>query len=109
MRIIAAVLAALAALLLTAGVAEAKPGTYEVSGTWSLQNVNGSPTIIPRIQDDTVQVKCKRSDQVVDYKVDDPEFVAWEGIATDGRSVYVEPAFNEFGQSLKLTVTCRRA
>src|SRR5436309_12008970 len=102
MRVVATILAALAALFVATGVAEATPRTYEVSGTWTLQDVNSSPTIIPRIEDDTVQVKCKRQDKVVDYEVDKPEFVAWEGIATDGRSVFVEPDFREFGQSLTL-------
>jgi hypothetical protein len=37
------------------------------------------------------------------------EFVAWEGVTTDGRTVQVQPDFQELGQSLTLTVTCRRA
>jgi hypothetical protein len=108
MRTISTVLAALAAMLLVTGVAEAKPRTYEVSGTWTLEDVDGSPTIIPRIEDDVVEVRCKRHDQVNDYTVSDPELVAWEGRRTDGTGVQVEPAFHEIGQSLTLTVTCRR-
>ena len=31
------------------GMAEANPDDYEVSGTWTLEDVNGRPTIIPRM------------------------------------------------------------
>jgi hypothetical protein len=108
MRKIATLLAVLAAMLVMTGVAEAKPRTYELSGTWTLEDVNGSPTIIPRIEDDVVEVRCKRRDQVEDYTVSNQEFVSWEGVTTDGRAVQVQPDFQEFGQSLTLTVTCRR-
>jgi hypothetical protein len=108
MRKIATFFAVVAGMLLMTGVAEAAPRTYEISRTWSLQNVNGSPTIVPRIQDDVVEVRCKRADQVDDYSVSNQDFVAWEGVTTDGRAVQVQPDFQEFGQRLTLTVTCRR-
>jgi hypothetical protein len=107
MRKIATLLAVLTATLLMTGVAEAAPRTYETSRTWSLQNVNGSPTIVPRIEDDVVEVRCKGQDQVDDYTVSNQDFVSWEGVTTDGRAVQVQPDFRETGQRLTLTVTCR--
>lgn len=108
MRKIAVLLGVLATMFLAAGVAEAQPRTsYEVSGTWTLEDVHGRKTIVPRIEDDVVEVRCQGDDQVRGYQVSDPERASWEGITTDGSAVQVQPDFHEIGQNLTLTVSCR--
>jgi hypothetical protein len=87
-------------------VAQANPDDYQVSGTWTLVDVNGSPTLVPRIEDDVVEVRCKGDDRVVEYSVSDEELVAWEGITTDRNAVQVQPDL-EIGQSITVTALCR--
>jgi hypothetical protein len=107
MRTIAMLLGVLAAMLLGTGVAAANPHDYEVSGTWTLEDVNGRPTIVPRIEDDVVEVRCTGNDRVADYWVSDEELVGWEGITTDKSAVHVQPVLHEIGQSITVTALCR--
>lgn len=51
---------------------------------------NGRPTLVPRIEDDVVEVRCKGDDRVVEYSVSDEELVAWEGVTTDRSAVQVQ-------------------
>jgi hypothetical protein len=106
MRKIATVLAVLAAMLLVPGVAEANPSDYVVAGTWSLEEGMGSPTIVPHIEDDVVEVRCKGDDRLLEYYVSDQELVAWEGITADKSAVQVQPDLREIGQRLTITALC---
>jgi hypothetical protein len=100
------ILGVLATMLLGAGVAEANPSDYVVAGTWSLEEVMGSPTIVPQIEDDVVEVRCTGDDRLLEYYVSDPKFVAWAGITTDKSAVQVQPDLHEFGQRITITALC---
>jgi hypothetical protein len=64
------VVAAIAAMLLVGGVAQASPGRYEVVGKWTLTNPAGSGGIIvPDMQDDYVEVRCEEGDLLRSYEI----------------------------------------
>jgi len=108
MRRILIVLIVAAGLALSGGVATASPGSYEVSRSWLLAYRNGTPTIVPPIQDDVVEVVCRHGDQMTSYEVNNPELVAAVFPRIDGTGVQVQPEFAEETARLRVTVTCQR-
>jgi hypothetical protein len=87
------------------GAAEAAPAVHEVSKTWSFTTVNGRPTIVPHVEDDTLDVKCPVGNKMRDFKVSDSSLVSSSGRSTDGRGVWVEPKFKD-GKKLTVTAFC---
>jgi hypothetical protein len=108
MRRILLVLIVAAGLALGGGVAAADPGSYEVSRSWLLTYRNGTPTVVPRIQDDVVEVVCRHGDQMTRYKVNNAGLVAAVFPRIDGTGVQVQPEFAEETARLRITVTCQR-
>jgi hypothetical protein len=100
-------LTAVVAMCLTASVAAADTSTYDVSGTWTLTNVNGRLTIQPQLKDDTIDVSCHSGDHMTDHKVSDDKLVAGSWKRTDGTGFQVEPKLTKTGQQLTVTVTCK--
>jgi hypothetical protein len=60
-------------------VAAAAPATYNVSKSWGLTYENGTPTIVPHVEDDVLEVTCRHGDRMTDYKVNKPYLVAGRG------------------------------
>jgi hypothetical protein len=109
MRRTLTVLAVVAMMSLGTGVADAKPATYKVTGTWTLGYPDGRPTITPPIEDDVVEVTCRNGDQMTTYKVNKPELVAGAWRRTDGTGIQVQPEFTGQTETLRIRITCRRA
>jgi hypothetical protein len=107
MRTIVTVLAALAAVFLGAGVATAAPATYNVSRSWGLTYENGTPTIVPHVQDDVLEVTCRHGDRMTDYKVNKPYLVSEAWRRTDKTGIQVQPEFTGHNERIRITVTCR--
>jgi hypothetical protein len=110
------VVAAIAAMLLVGGVAQASdPRAYEVVGKWTLTNPAGSGGIIePDMQDDSVQVDCKEGDLLRTYQINDRSFLSDEHIRYDSPSgVFAYPDFTKVGSAdtkiLEIRITCRPA
>jgi hypothetical protein len=102
-------LVVMAAMFFGIGMAEAAPATYEISKTWTLTDVNGRPTIQPRIENDTLDVICRNSNHMTTYKVSNPKLVTGAWKKTDGTGIQVEPNFTKTGQRLTITATCKRS
>jgi hypothetical protein len=109
MRTIVTVLAAVAAVFLGAGVAAAVPATYNVGQSWRLTYQNGTPTIVPHVEDDVLEVTCRHGDQMIDYKVSKPYLVAGAWPRTDKTGIQVQPEFTGHNERIRITVTCRRS
>lgn len=92
---------------LAGGVAAADTSTYDVSGTWTLTNINGRLTIEPALKDDTIDVSCHGGDRMTDHKVSDEKLVSGSWKRTDGTGFQVEPRLTRPGQQLTVTVTCK--
>ena len=111
MRRMLTVLAAVAMLFLGAGVADASPATYKVSKTWKLAYLGPyrDPTIIPHIEDDVVEVRCRHDDQMKRYRLNNPALNggAWKRI--DGTGIQIQPEWTGEDEVLKVTVWCRRS
>jgi hypothetical protein len=108
------VVAAVAAMLLIGGVAEASSDRYEVVGKWTLTNPAGSGGIIePDMQDDYVEVWCEEGDRLRSYEINDRSFLFDDHIAYNGPGVLAYPDFSKVGSAdtkiLEITLTCRRA
>ncbi|MHA6627911.1 hypothetical protein ACU61A_20940 [Pseudonocardia sichuanensis] len=108
LRRIVLVLAGVAAMFLVTGVAAADPGTYEVSDEWALTYVDGRPTVVPRMEDDTVEVRCHGGDQMANWKANDDELVGGSWPRTDGTGIFVQPRFTGETEILEITVACER-
>ncbi|OZM77338.1 hypothetical protein [Pseudonocardia sp. MH-G8] len=109
MRKIILLLSAVAAMLLVPGAAAADPGTYEVSDQWALTYVDGRPTVVPAMEDDTVEVSCRGNDQMTDWSVNDQALVGGSWEHTAGTGIFVQPAFTGETEILEITVVCERA
>jgi hypothetical protein len=108
------IIAAVAAMLLVGGVAQAIPERYEVVGKWTLTNPPGSGGIIePDMQDDYVEVWCEEGDLLRSYEINDRSFLSDEHIAYNGPGVFAYPDFNKVGsidtKILEIRITCRPA
>lgn len=99
------VLTAVLAAFLAPGLAHAD-STYQVSGTWTLVQEGGQPTIRPKPEDDTLNVTCRGGDHMKDYKVSDKGLVIDSWKRVDGTGVMVQPKFTKTGQSLTVTAIC---
>ena len=108
MRRIIPVLAAVVAMFLGAGVATAAPVTYEVPDSWQLTYIDGNPTVLPEMEDDTVLVKCLHNDRMTDWRVNDQKLVSGSWERTDGTGIYVTPHFTGKTETLTITVSCER-
>ncbi|GAA5120114.1 hypothetical protein [Pseudonocardia adelaidensis] len=109
MRRVLAVLAVAAASFVGAtGVAAAAPVTYEVTDSWQLTYIGGDPRVLPEMEDDVVEVKCWRSDEMTDWKVNERELVGGSWERTDGTGIQVQPEFTGKTETLTITVSCRR-
>ena len=97
-----------ATLLLGAGVADARPATYQVSKAWRLAYVDGTPTVQPHIQDDYVEVVCRNGDQMQSHKVNNKKLVQETFPRIDGTGVQIIPRFAARSATLRVTITCRR-
>jgi hypothetical protein len=106
-----AVLAAVAMMFLGAGVADASPGTYKVSKTWQLRYVgpDRTPTIIPRIEDDVVEVTCRNHDRMKSWKINNPALNGGTWKRIDRTGIQLQPEWTGKNETLRLTVTCRRS
>lgn len=109
MRTIVTVLAVLSAVLLGAGVATAAPATYNVSKSWDLTYQNGTPTIVPHVEDDVLEVTCRHGGAMARYKVNKPYLVGGAWPRTDGTGIQVQPEFTGHNERIRITVTCRRS
>ena len=112
MRRMLIALAAVAGSFLVGGVAEAQADTYEVSKSWELTYVDGSPTVQPPIEDDVAEVTCQDDDTMTDWKVNDQDLVAEAFARTDGTGIQVQPLFDDESdesETLTVTVTCERS
>jgi len=109
MRTIVTVLAALAAVFIGAGVAAAAPATYNVAQSWRLTYQNGTPTIVPHVEDDVLEVTCRNGDRMIGYKVNKPYLVAGVWRRTDKTGIQVQPEFTGDNERIRITVTCRRS
>ena len=98
----------IATLLLGACVADARPATYRVTGTWLLTYVDGTPTVKPRMEDDYVEVTCRHGDQMRRHRVNDHDLVADAWPRVDGTGIQITPEFTGRTEILRITVTCRR-
>jgi hypothetical protein len=107
MRSIAPLLAAVAGMFLVPGVAAGQE-TYEVSDSWTLTYVDGSPTIEPDVEDDVMEVLCHNEDQKKDWRVNDKELVAEFRERADGTGIQVRPAFTGETETIEITVVCER-
>ena len=107
MRTIVTVLAAVAAVLLGTGVADAAPATYNVSKSWRLTYQNGTPTIVPHVEDDVLEVTCRNGDRMTDFTVNKPYLVGGTWRRTDETGVQVQPEFTGHNERIRITVTCR--
>lgn len=100
-----AVLTAVLASLLVPGLAYAD-STYEVNGTWTLENTDGQPTLRPAIQEDTMNVTCRDDDDMKDYRFSDKDLVADSWKRVDGSGIMVLSKMSKIGQKLTITITC---
>jgi hypothetical protein len=108
MRSIAPLLAAVAGMFLVPGVAAAGQETYEVSDSWTLTYVDGTPTIVPQAEDDVLEVICHNEEQMTDWHVNDEELVADFRERTDGTGIQVRPEFTGETETIEITVVCER-
>jgi hypothetical protein len=108
MRTIVLLLAA-GSILLAPGVAAADPDDYRVSRSWELNYVDGDPRIVPRAEDDVVEVTCHNEDQMTDWWVNDEDLVAEARERADGTGVQVQPEFAEETETLRITIACEKA
>lgn len=103
----------IAAMFLGAGVANAAPATYEVSKQWTMSRSENGVRIVPRMEDDTVDVNCKKGGTYVHHRVNDRELVDTVSPNTSRTGIWATPDFSVLkpGQSevLKITVTCKKA
>lgn len=102
------VAAVVAMTMLGAGVAEAAPRTYEVTKTWSYSFVDGELTLLPPMEDDTVEVACRNGDKMKGHEVSDPSRVLGEWPRTDGTGIFIQPDLGDEPFDLSITVTCRK-
>jgi len=111
MHRISAVLVAVAMMFLGAGVADASPGTYKVSKTWQLRYVgpDRTPTIIPHIQDDVVEVTCRHHNEMISWKLNNPALNGGAWWRVDRTGIQLQPEWTGKNETLTLTVTCRRS
>jgi hypothetical protein len=108
------VVAAVVAVLLTGGVAQAGPATYQVVGTWTLTNPAGSGGAIePDMQDDYVEVSCGEGDRLSSYKINDRSILLDDHRSFNSPAVLAYPDFGAVGSAdtkvLRITLTCRQA
>jgi hypothetical protein len=110
MRRLGVVIAVVAVSFATAaGVATAAPAvTYEVTDSWKLTYIDGRPTVLPEMMDDTVEVKCWRSDKMTGWKANNKKLVDGSSPRTDGTGIFVQPAFTGKTATLTITVSCTR-
>jgi hypothetical protein len=109
MRRIVPLLIAVAALSIAPGVAAAGQETYEVRDSWKLTSVDGTPTIVPEVEDDIVEVTCHNEDMMTDWRVNDEELVDESRERADGTGVQVQPEFTGETRTLRITVVCEKA
>jgi hypothetical protein len=109
MRRVVPLLIAVAALSFAPGVAAADQETYEVRDSWRLTSVDGTPTIVPEVEDDFVEVTCHNEDMMRDWRVNDKDLVARSWERADGTGVQVEPEFTGETETLKITIECEKA
>jgi len=109
MRTIVPLLVAAASMLLLTGVAAADEETYVVSRSWKLTYVDGDPRIVPRVEDDVVEVTCHNEDMMRDWRVNDEELVARSWERADGTGVQVQPEFTGKTETLRITIECEKA
>lgn len=108
MRTIVPLLAA-GSMLLVPGTAMADSETYQVSDSWNLTYVDDDPRIVPRAEDDVVELTCHNEDMMRDWWVNDQELVdeSWE--RADGTGVQVKPEFTGERETLEITLVCEKA
>jgi len=97
-----------AVTVLGAGTAQAADATYRVSDSWKLTYVNGTPTVIPRMRDDVVEVTCRSDDHMQRYRVNNSELVGAAFPRVDGTGIQIQPEFTGKTETLRITVVCRR-
>jgi hypothetical protein len=103
------VVLAVAAVSFTAaaGVATAAPAVkYEVTDSWKLTYIDGTPRVLPEMMDDTVEVKCWRNDKMTGWKVNNKKLVGGSTPRTDGTGIFVQPEFTGKTTTLTITVSC---
>ena len=107
---ISAVLAAVAMMFLGAGAADASPARYTVSKSWTLAYVgpDRTPTIIPHIEDDVVEVTCRHHDRMTRWKLNNPALNGGAWRRVDGTGIQVEPEWTGKNEKLTVTVYCTR-
>ena len=110
MRKLSVVLAAVAMMFLGAGAADAGPARYTVSKSWTLAYVgpDRTPTVIPHIEDDVVEVTCRHGDHMTRYRLNNPALNGGAFPRVDGTGIQIEPEWTGKDQILTVTVTCRR-
>jgi hypothetical protein len=103
----------IAAMFLGAGAANAAPATYEVSKQWTMSRSEDGVKIVPRMEDDTVEVNCKKGGTYVHHRTNDRELVDTLKPNTSNTGIWATPDFSVLkpGQTevLKITVTCKKA
>jgi hypothetical protein len=109
MRRIVPLLIAVAALSIAPGVAAAGQETYEVRDSWKLTSVDGTPTIVPEVEDDFVEVTCHNEDMMTDWRVNDEELVDESQERADGTGIQVKPEFPDETEVLAITVVCQKS
>jgi hypothetical protein len=102
-------LLATGSLLLVPGVAAADSGTYMVSRSWKLTYEDGDPRIVPRVEDDVVEVTCHNEDQMTDWWVNDEDLVDEARERADGTGVQVQPEFTGETETLRITIKCEKS
>ena len=109
MRTIILLLVAAGSMLLVPGAAAADSETYVVSHSWKLTYANGSPRIVPHVEDDVVEVTCHNEDMMTDWRVNDEELVDESRERADGTGIQVKPEFPDETEILAITVVCQKA
>lgn len=102
-------LLATGSLLLVPGVAAADSDTYMVSRSWKLTYEDGDPRIVPRVEDDVVEVLCHNEDQMTDWRVNDEDLVDEARERADGTGVQVQPEFTGETETLRITIECEKS
>jgi hypothetical protein len=82
------------------------PGSYEVSGTWTLTIVNQQPQIQPELVEDTANVNCRNGNHMISYRFNDDKLVAGSWRRVDNTGLQVEPKLSKPGEQLIVTITC---
>ena len=108
MRALLTALITVAVIVLGAGTAQAAGATYRVSDSWRLTYVDGTPTVIPRMRDDVVEVTCRGDDHMQRYRMNNSKLVGGAFPRVDGTGIQIQPEFTGKAETLRITVVCRR-